>query len=274
METVTLPVNLINIINMSLITLIVVLGLIGYLKGFISQVYDLFVFGLGILVGWTISPALAKAQSLTPASINFNEIPFFGGILVNLINQILWTIIIVLIIMIVGIIFKGLLIKKVFRYKKKVLVDRIGGAVFSIVPVFFIALMCALTLSIPIFSNGTALLKETVASPLAPIASDLISKIIKDNPAIELMDKISEGEPLNENDFEVIGETLQNMGFPQEVSAVALKFVKKEKVTKADLEVLKNYAEENDVTPQQVESWMKDLGFSDAQIKALMDQYK
>ncbi len=274
MESVTLPVNLINIINITLITLIIVLGLIGYLKGFISQVYDLLVFGLGLLIGWAISPALAKAISLTPSSINFDDVPFFGGILVTLIDQILWTIIVVLVMMIIGTIFKGLLIKKVFRYKKKVLADRIGGAVFSIVPVLFIALMLALTLSIPVFSNGTTLLKATVAAPLAPIASDLISGFIEDNPAIKLVDKISEGEPLEESDFEVIEDTLKDMGFPEDVTEVALKFVKKEKVSKADIEVLKNYAEENDITPQQVESWMKDLGFSDAQIKALMDQYK
>ncbi|KAF0227176.1 MAG: Uncharacterized protein FD133_36 [Erysipelotrichaceae bacterium] len=274
METVMLPVNLINIINITLIALIVILGLIGYLKGFISQAYDLLILGLGIIVGWSISPSLAKEYSLASSSINFNDIPFFGGIIVALIDQIIWTIIIVIVIMIIGFVFKGLLIKKVLRYKHKVLVDRIGGAVFSIIPVFFVALMLALTLSVPVFSNGTTILKATVASPLAPVASSLISGFIEDNPTIELVDKISEGEPLEEEDYVVIENTLQEMGFPEDVTVVALKFVKKEEVTEDDLEVLKNYAEENDITPDQIKSWMKDLGFTDAQIKALMDQYQ
>jgi len=176
--------------------------------------------------------------------------------------------------MIVGFVFKGLLIKKVLRYKKKVLADRIGGVVFSIIPVFLFALVLALTLSVPVFSNGTTILKSTVASPLAPMASDLIAGFIKDNPAIDLVDKITEGKPLEEEDFEVIENTLQDMGFPADVTEVAVKFMKKEKVTEADIEVLKTYAEENNVTPAQIESWMKDFGFSDAQIKAIMDQYK
>lgn len=129
-------------------------------------------------------------------------------------------------------------------------------------------------LSVPVFSNGTKILSKTVANPWAPSASQIVTKFVTTNPTIKLIDKLSNGEQLVASDYLIIQDTLTTMGFPKEVSNVAMKFVKKETITKQDLDVLKTYAQDKQVTPEQVQSWMKDLGFSDKQIKALMDQYK
>ncbi|NTW96742.1 MAG: hypothetical protein HGB31_09010, partial [Erysipelotrichaceae bacterium] len=184
MELITLPENIVTIINIVLITLAIVLALIGYLRGFVSQAYDLIIIGLGLLLGSLIAPVLATNMSLVPSSINFNDIPFVGSGLVLMIDKILWTIIFVFIFLIIGFIFKGLIIKKVLRYKKKVLVDRIGGAVFGLVPVLVIGFVIALMLSVPMFSNGVDLLKASVLGPIEPVTSDLIASLIEDNPTL------------------------------------------------------------------------------------------
>jgi uncharacterized membrane protein required for colicin V production len=273
-ELITLPENIVTFINIVLITFAIVLALIGYLRGFVSQAYDLVIMGLGLFLGLLISPSLASNLSLVPSSVNFNDIPFVGSGLVLMIDRILWTIILVIIFLIIGLIFKGLLIKKVLGYKKKVLIDRIGGAVVALVPVFVLGFVIALTLSAPIFSNGSTLLNASVLSPLTPATSDIISDIIDNNPTLKLVDKISSGEELGEEDFETIEATLKDMGFPDDVVGVAHKFFTKEEITEADLETLKTYAEDNEITPEQVQGWMKDLGFTDQQIEDLMNQYQ
>jgi uncharacterized membrane protein required for colicin V production len=274
MELITLPENIVTFINITLITLALVLALIGYLRGFISQAYDLIIMGLGLLLGTLISPVLANNFSMVPSSVNFNDIPFVGSSLVLMIDKILWTIIFVFIFLIVGFIFKGFLIKKVLRYNKKVLVDRIGGAVFGLVPVLALGFVIALTLSVPMFSNGVDLLKASILSPFEPISSGLVVDLVDNNPTLNLVDKISSGEPLGEEDLVIIEETLKDIGFPEEVVEVAQKFITKEEVTEADVEVLKTYAEENEITPEQVQGWMKDLGFTEQQIEDLMNQYQ
>jgi len=274
MNPITLPENIVSIINIVLIAMVIVLALIGYLRGFISQAYDIVVMLAGYLVALLIAPPLASAVKLLPSSINFDSIPFVGAQLVTLIDRMLWTIIIVIVFGIVGLIFKGLFIKKVLRYQKKVQADRIGGAVFAILPVFLVGFVLALVLSTPIFSNGSQLLSATVLSPLSGTTSGIVQNFVKTNPAIQLYDKINTGEPLVETDFDTTRQALVDMGFPQNIIDVAMKFVRHEEVTEADLQVLKTYAQDNNLTEETITGWLKDFGFTDAQIKALMDKYK
>jgi len=79
---------------------------------------------------------------------------------------------------------------------------------------------------------------------------------------------------LDETDFEAIRQTLVDMGFPQNVVDVAMKFVKHETVTDADIQVLKTYAQDNNISQETVTGWLKDFGFTDEQIQALMEKYK
>jgi len=273
MNLITLPENIIPVINVVLIGLFVVLALIGYLRGFLSQVYDLVVMLIGYLLALLIAPSLAASVKLVPASVNFDEIPFVGAQIVTILDTILWTILIVIIISIIGFIFKGLFFKKLLHYKKKVIADRIGGAVFAILPVFLIGFLTALILSAPIFSNGSTLLSATVLSPLAPSTQGIVNNFVENNPVISLYEKISSGQELDETDFDAIRQTLVDMGFPQNVIDVAMKFVRHETITEADLLVLKTYAQDNNITAETIRGWLTDFGFTEAQINELMAQY-
>jgi uncharacterized membrane protein required for colicin V production len=274
MNPVTLPENIISIINVVLIAMILIMALIGYLRGFISQAYDVLILLLGYLVALLIAPSLADAIKLLPTSINFDEIPFIGAQLVSIIDQILWTIIIVIVVSIIGAIFKRTVIRKILHYKHKVLPDRIGGAIFAIIPVALIGFVLALILSTPLFTNGSTILNATVLSPLAPSTTQIVTTFVDNNPVIQLYEKINSGEPLDETDFEAIRQTLIDMGFPQNVIDVAMKFVKHETVTDADVQILKTYAQDNNISQETVTGWLKDFGFTDAQIEALMEKYK
>lgn len=273
MTLITLPENIVTIINVVLIGLFLVLALIGYLRGFLSQVYDLIVVLIGCVLALVIAPPLASAVKLVPSSVNFDEIPFVGAQIVTILDRILWTVLIIIILSIVGFIFKGLFFKKVLHYKKKILADRIGGAVFAILPVFLIGFVTAMILSAPIFTNGSTLLSATVLSPLAPSTQGLVNNFVENNPVISLYEKISNGQELDETDFDAIRQTLIDMGFPQNVIDVAMKFVRHETITDADLEVLKTYAQDNRITEETLRGWLTDFGFTEAQINELMAQY-
>ncbi len=274
MNPIALPENITTIINVVFVALFVVLALIGYLRGFVSQAYDVLIMVIGYILSLLLAAPLAKSFPLLPSSVNFNDVPFFGAALVLIIDKLLWTILIVILTLIVGFIFKSTLIRKVLHYQKKVIVDRIGGAVFALIPLGLIGFVLALILSVPLFSNGTTILKASVLSPFAPAGSKLIDNYITKNPTIKLVEKINTGEPLDDNDVKVIEETLIDMDFPKNVVDVAIKFVKKEEVTEADVETLKTYAQENNLTEETIVGWVKDLGFTDQQIAELKEMYK
>lgn len=274
MNPIALPENITTIINVVFVAMFVVLALVGYLRGFVSQAYDVLIMVIGYILSLLIAAPLAKAVPLLPSSINFNDVPFFGAALVLIIDKLLWTILIVILTLIVGLVFKKFLIKTVLHYQKKVIADRIGGTVFALIPVGLVGFVLALTLSAPLFSNGTTILKATVLSPLVPTSSKLVQNYITENPTIKLVDKINTGEPLDDTDVKVIEETLIDMDFPKNVVDVAIKFVKKEEITEVDVETLKTYAQDNNLTEETIVGWVKDLGFTDEQIAEFKEKYK
>ena len=274
MNPAMLPEKFTTIINVVSIAALIVLALVGYLRGFVSQLYDILVLALGGMLGLLIVPTLAKTVYLVPESVNFNQIPFVGAQLVTLINQFVWLLIFLIIAYIIGRVFKARFIHRVLKYRTKILPDRIGGAVFAVIPVVLAGYILALMLSIPVFSNGSTILKATVLSPLAPSASKTVSGFIEKNPAIQLYDKISSGEPLDESDYEAIQQTLTDMDFPQNVTDVAMKFVKKDTITDEDIQTLKTYAQDHNINQETITGWLKDFGFSDAQIQDMMEKYK
>jgi len=273
MESITLPSNLIGMINVFLIGLALVLALIGYIRGFVSQTVDLLFIGIGLLVALFLAPIMAKSVPLLPKSINFNQIPFVGGSVEFVLEKIIWTVIVTLLVWIIGLFIKPYFIKKVLKYRKKVLIDRIGGAVFGMVPVALIGFVIALILNVPVFTNGTEVLGSTVLSPYRMTSASVVANYIDDNPTLNLYVKIQNGEALNETDLSIIKDVLLTMGFPANVTAVAMKFVKQEEITISDIEVLKKYAESQNLTKTDVKGWLQKLGFSALKIQELMDKY-
>ncbi len=273
MGSLTLPLNLVITINILLIGMMLVLAFVGYLRGFISQIYNWVFIGLGISIGLLVSPSLAATILLLPTSFNFDQVPFIGITLIGFLNRFLWIIIIATILFIVGLIFKKFIIKKIFHYDKKVLLDRIGGAVFAVIPVVLTCFIIAFVLSLPLFTNGSEIISNSVLSPFGSVSTTLVENVVIENPVIDLYTKISDGEPLGESEFEVIEATLQKMDFPQNVVEVAMKFVRQEEVTDEDLNVMKKYAEQENITEETFRGWMKELGFTDEQINALMANY-
>ena len=89
------------------------------------------------------------------------------------------------------------------------------------------------------------------------------------------MDKLQNGEALTEEDFVTIEATLIDMGFPQNVTDVAMKVIKgsDEDLTEQDIQTLKDYAESNNVTKETISGWLTEFGFTQEQIDELLGDY-
>jgi hypothetical protein len=274
-EPFLLPEGTALIINLSIIGLAVILALIGYFRGFVSQFYDVVFLFIGFLVASLLAGPLASQVPILPPSVDFTNIPFIGSVLKLWLDTLIWMIILTVLLWSLSLLGKRFIIRKVLRYEKKTLIDHIAGAVVAVWPVMLLGVVTALLLSIPLIGNGKTVLAETVFSPFAPLGQGVMDQFVEDNPVISLVDKLQSGEELTDEDFVTIEATLVDMGFPQEVTDVAMKVIKgsEDDLTEADIQVLKDYAEANNVTKETVSGWLTEFGFTQEQIDELLGDY-
>jgi uncharacterized membrane protein required for colicin V production len=274
-EPFLLPEGTALIINLSIIGLAVILALIGYFRGFVSQFYDVVFLFIGFLVASLLAGPLASQVPILPPSVDFTNIPFIGSVLKLWFDTLIWMIILTVLLWSLSLLGKRFIIRKVLRYEKKTLIDHIAGAVVAVWPVLLLGVVTALLLSIPLIGNGRTVLAETVFSPFAPLGQGVMDQFVEDNPVISLVDKLQSGEELTDEDFVTIEATLVDMGFPQEVTDVAMKVIKgsEDDLTEADIQVLKDYAEANNVTKETVSGWLTEFGFTQEQIDELLGDY-
>jgi len=274
-EPFLLPEGTALIINFSVIGLILILALIGYFRGFVSQFYDVIFLIIGYLVASLLAGPLASLVPILPPSVDFTNIPFVGSVLKLWIDTLIWLIILTILLWSLSLLAKRFIIHKVLRYEKKTQVDHIAGAVVAVWPVLLMGIVSALLLSVPVIGNGRTVLAETVFSPFAPLGQSVMDQFVDDNPVISLVDKLQSGEDLTEEDFVTIEATLIDMGFPQNVTNVAMKVIKggEDDLTEDDIQVLKDYAEANNVTKETVSGWLTEFGFTQEQIDELLGDY-
>ena len=222
-EPFLLPENTALIINISIIGISLVLILIGYFRGFVSQAYDLVFLLIGFLLASLLSGFMATQVPILPASLNLTNLPFVGSVIKLWIDTVLWMIILTVLLWILSLLAKGWFIKKILRYEKKVLADHIAGAVVAVWPVVLVGIAFALLLSVPVIGNGKEILSQTLFSPFGSAATGVVDEIVTNNPVISVVDKLQNGEELNEEDLESIEDILKGMNFPQNVIDIAMK---------------------------------------------------
>ena len=274
-EPFLLPEGTALMINFSVIGIALILALIGYFRGFVSQFYDVVFLVIGYLLASLLAGPLATQVPILPPSVDFTNIPFVGSILKLWIDTLIWLIMLTTLFWITSLLAKRFILRKVLHYEKKTLIDHIAGAVIALWPVLLLGLVTALMLSVPLIGNGKSVLAATVLSPFEPIAQGVVDQFVEANPVISLADKLQSGEQLTDEDFVTIEATLIDMGFPQDVTDVALKVIKngEEAITDNDIQVLKDYAESNNITKETVSGWLTEFGFSQEQIDELLGDY-
>lgn len=274
-EPFLLPEGTALVINFSVIGIALILALVGYFRGFVSQFYDVVFLIIGYLLASLLAGPLALQVPILPPSVDFSSIPFVGTVLKLWIDTIIWLVILTLLFWILSLLAKRFIIKKVLHYEKKTLIDHIAGAIVALWPVVLMGMVTALMLSIPFIGNGKTVLADTVFSPFEPMAQGVVDQFVEANPVISLMDKLQNGESLTDEDFVTIEATLIDMGFPQNVTDVAMKVItgNEDDLTEADIQTLKDYAEANNITKETISGWLTEFGFTQEQIDELLGDY-
>lgn len=168
----TLSTNSVIFINVAVVLLLVISFIIGYSKGFIWQLVKTLGILVVILFSWILSPGLSKLISIFPrkyAPFNGTEL---ADVFYDKINSLCWF----LIVLVVGLIILAI-VKPLFKVITEIpiikQVNKVIGAILSIIPSCIIIMLATYVLNTAIFTNG----KEIVNGSLLRYTDVVVNKI-------------------------------------------------------------------------------------------------
>jgi uncharacterized membrane protein required for colicin V production len=261
----------ITFLNVTFILLLIGFGVYGYFRGLFKQSLDvismLFVAWLSTLLG----PLFAKNVNLV-GDLNINDMTVISGIVRNLVNSTVWIIVLFIVLMILV----GIVRIIAFKHIKTPLnknVDRYGGVALSIVVPVVIGILIVSILSLPVFANGKDIVSDSLLSPLSPIGDSVSQSIVSSVDPDGLLEKIAEGEELNEDDTESLIDVLIRMGIPQEIATIVAKAYTGTEVTQDDMSKVKTWIMSKGYSEEDIRNMMREVGLSEEEIDEIMNEY-
>ncbi|PKM64763.1 MAG: hypothetical protein CVU96_01240 [Firmicutes bacterium HGW-Firmicutes-20] len=259
------------IINVTFILLLIGFGVYGYFRGLFRQGIDiasmLFIAWLSTLV----APLLAKNIDLIP-NLSISDVSVVSTIIRKIINSTLWIIALFVVFMILVGIVRILVLRNVQKPWNKN-IDRYGGVALSITIPIIVGIILVSVLSLPVFANGKEIVSSTVLSPLAPIGDSVSETIVKTVDPDGLLDKISRGEELNEEDTDSLIDILIRMGIPEEIARILAKAYTGVEITADDTNKVKQWITSQGYSKEDIRNMLKEVGLTEDQINEIMDEY-
>ncbi|MGN1398780.1 MAG: CvpA family protein [Erysipelotrichaceae bacterium] len=185
----TLPSNSVVFINIAVIAFLIISLIVGYMKGFMWQlVKTLAVLGV-ILLCWIIAPGLSKLIQVFPAKYAPFKDTALASVFYDKINTLCWF----LIVLVAGLIIIAI-IRPVFNFITELpvikQVNKIVGAVLSIIPTFIIIVLFTYLLNTAIFTNGKEIVNNSVlkyTNVVVDKLADVLKETLAENLAIQKM---------------------------------------------------------------------------------------
>lgn len=166
-----IPENLYFLVDIFVILVMIVCLIVGFKKGFLYQLADLFSFVIAFIIAWLLGPILAEHVKIFTA-----DETLLDAIVEPLINNLLWFVIVIII---VKLIFA--IILPVFKTIKAVpilgSVNAIGGLVTGAINGFIWITIFGLILLTPLFENGDDIRDRTIYKPFNAFSDKLITMI-------------------------------------------------------------------------------------------------
>ena len=191
----TLPSNSVVFINIAVIAFLIISLVVGYMKGFMWQlVKTLAVLGV-ILLCWIVAPGLSKLIQVFPAKYApFQDSPL-SSVFYDKINTLCWF----LIVLVVGLIVIAI-IRPVFNFITELpvvkQVNKIVGALLSLVPSFIIVVLFTYILNTAIFTNGKEIVNNSILK-YTNVVVDKVADVLKDTLAENLAIQKMLSDPLS-----------------------------------------------------------------------------
>jgi uncharacterized membrane protein required for colicin V production len=260
-----------TIINVTFIILLIGFGIYGYVRGLFKQGIDV---ASMLIVAWLatlLGPLFAKNVNLV-GDLSFSEVSMISNIVRNMVNSTVWVIVVFIVLMILVGIVRMIAFKHIQKPWNKN-IDRIGGVALSITVPILIGILMVSVLSLPVFTNGKDIVSSSVLSPLSPIGESVSESIVNSVDPDGLLEKITAGEELNEEDSDSLVDILIRMGIPEEVATILVKAYTGVEVTSADISIVKTWIMSKGYSEEDIRNMMKEVGLSEDEIDEIMDEY-
>jgi uncharacterized membrane protein required for colicin V production len=261
----------ITFLNVTFILLLIGFGVYGYFRGLFKQSLDVVSM---LVVAWLstlLGPLFAKNVNLV-GDLNIGEMTVVSNIVSTLFNSTVWIIVLFIVLMILV----GIVRIIAFKHIKTPLnknVDRYGGVALSIVIPVVIGILIVSILSLPVFANGKDIVSASLLSPLSPIGDSVSQSIVSSVDPDGLLEKIAEGEELNEDDTESLIDVLIRMGIPQEIATIVAKAYTGTEVTQDDMSKVKTWIMSKGYSEEDIRNMMREVGLSEEEIEEIMNEY-
>ena len=184
------------VINIGAIVILAICLFGGFKDGFVLSLFDLVSFIIVIFVAYSASGTMATIFPLVPESLlgvlSLTNDPMLDAMINTvihyLINLLVWFIILMLVLKLLTFFIRPFL----KSFKKLPILGKFNslfGGVIGLVKAYLLVLLMGWVISLPVFSNGTSMVENSVIAPINTISKEVftslnqaydISGIIKD----------------------------------------------------------------------------------------------
>jgi uncharacterized membrane protein required for colicin V production len=261
----------VTILNVTFIVLLIGFGIYGYFRGLFKQSLDVISFFIVAWLSTLLGPMFAQNVNLV-GDLNIGEMSVISNIISTLVNSTVWIIVISIVLMILVGIVRIIAFKHIQTpWNKKI--DRIGGIALSVVVPVVIGILTVSILSLPVFENGRDIISSSLLSPLSPIGDSVSETIVVSVDPDGLLEKIADGEELNEEDTDSLIDVLIRMGIPEEIATILAKAYTGVEVTQEDMNKVKAWIMSKGYSEEDIRNMMREVGLSEEEIDEIMSEY-
>lgn len=187
------------IINVMALIILIICVWKGYKDGFALSLYDLVSFVLILFIAYSVAISLASVLPLVPQSvltqltIANNELldMMINVALFYLINLLVWFLIVF-----IGLKVLSLLLRQVLKAFKNIPLlgkcNQYLGVFFGIIKTYLLILLMGWVFSLPVFTNGTAMVNASVIAPINNISKEVFTSLNKAYDLSSIIKKSSE----------------------------------------------------------------------------------
>ena len=187
------------IINVMALIILIICVWKGYKDGVALSLYDLVSFVLILFIAYSVAISLASVLPLVPQSvltqltIANNELldMMINVALFYLINLLVW-----FLILFIGLKVLSLLLRQVLKAFKNIPLlgkcNQYLGVFFGIIKTYLLILLMGWVFSLPVFTNGTAMVNASVIAPINNISKEVFTSLNKAYDLSSIIKKSSE----------------------------------------------------------------------------------
>lgn len=255
--------NVVLTINTIFIIAALIIFLFFYFKGFISSLYDLVAFGIIILSVTPLATWLASRFVLISDTLSTNDVQggLFGLIFLRFANQVAWIIIVYIVMSTVFLIIKRPLIK-LFPLKLSRGLDKGLSMILSGLGIFILGTLLTGMILSPVFANGSDIVDQSVLVLFKQSGQQVIDDVTENIGEVDIITRLLEGEVLTLDDQQAIIDLFVSLEVPQQYATTISKFALNLEVSKEEINVLVEYAQQQGITLDDLRALLKDIGLS------------